>query len=74
MQEKLAAIAGSLLILLGTGFLFYLGYVWYSLYQIARGIGAQFGPMTPEAWAYVLGGVIVVTVGAFLIFQAQRRK
>jgi hypothetical protein len=75
MKQKMALIAGVLLFLLGTGFLVFLWATWDSLYRMVSLFG---GPvetsMTPEAWAYVLGGVMTVVIGTRLVSWAKRRK
>jgi len=75
MNQKMALIAGVLLFLLGTGFLVFLWATWDSLYRMVSLFG---GPaetsMTPEAWAYVLGGVMTVVIGIRLLSWAKRRK
>lgn len=74
-KRRMASIAGALLIILGTGWLVFLKVGWDAAYRIVSLFG---GPvetsMTPEAWAYVLGGMMMVVAGICLVFCAQRKR
>jgi len=73
-MKQMYSIIGALLIVLGVGFFIYHAVALYSMYRMMSLIGGRIEAPTLEAWAYWLGGVIVIFVGILLVFRAKRIK
>jgi hypothetical protein len=73
IRRKVSLAAGILLILLGGGFLAYVGLVTYTWYRFFEPFGGTIGPMTWDSWAVLLSPVIAIAAGIFLVFRARRR-